>query len=148
MKFILAASLLLFSCKDISINKNSFNSKENLNELINSYVFLSETHDLLHVMMGEYEGSPIDSYMQYKNQIATLNDNFYLRPIFLGLDNIIISDNNMLINADKFDALVDYYQIGMQMMIEGILKGYGYDGKMPQNTKEYELIKTINFNNK
>ena len=44
----------------------------------------------------------------------------------------------MLINADKFDALVDYYQIGKQMMIEGILKGYGYDGKMPQNTKEYE----------
>ena len=43
-----------------------------------------------------------------------------------------------LINADKFDALVDYYQMGVQMMIEGILKGYGYDGKMPQNTKEYE----------
>ena len=136
--------IFFWGCNNISSPNNYYNSKENLNELIDSYIFLSDTHDLLHIMMGEHEGSPLNSYQEYKNRIAVLNNNYYIKPILLGLNNIVINDNNSLINADKFDALVDYYQMGLQMMIEGVLKGYGYD-KMPQNSNEYELIKNINF---
>ena len=144
-QMILLFTLLLFGCNSTSDQKNQFNYKKNLNELIDSYVFLSENHDLLHIMMGEHEGSPVDSYQKYKNKITHLNNNFYIKPILLGLSDIIVSDNNLLINADKFDSLVDYYQIGIQMMIEGILKGYGYVGEIPQNSAEYESIKKLNF---
>ena len=146
MKIILITVLLLFGCNDISNTNNPFNNENNLNNLIDAYVFLADNHDLLHIMMGEYEGSAIDSYILYKNKIAPFKENIYLQPILFGLDKIAINDNKLLENADKFDALVDYYQIGMQMMIEGILKGYGYIDKMPQNSKEYLDIKSIDFN--
>ena len=95
--------------------------------------------------MGENTGSPIDAYNVYKNKIALLNNNYYLKPILFGLNNITVN-NNTLENADKFDALVDYYQMGIQIIIEGILKGYGYQDKMPQNSKEYQNIKNLTFN--
>ena len=82
MKYILFTILLLFGCNDVSTNEDLFNYKNNLNELIDSYIFLSETHDLLHIMMGEYEGSPINSYNDYKNQIDPLKNNVYLKPIY------------------------------------------------------------------
>ena len=96
-------------------------------------------------MMGEYKGSPKDSYNLYRNKVTPLEHNLYLKPIIFNLNNIqIISDT--LQNADKFDALVDYYQMGLQIMIEGILKGYGYKNMMPKNSEEYLKIKKINFN--
>ena len=140
----LTGLIILIGCNKISSDYNSFSHKHNLHQLIDSYIFLSETHDLLHIMMGEHEGSPIDSYMQYCNKINIIKNNYYIEPILLALDNIKISDNNFLINADKFDALVDYYQMGIQMMIEGILKGHGYD-PLPKNSKDYENIKMVEF---
>ena len=138
-------SLMIYGCNDISNENMILNNRNNLNELIDAYVFLSETHDLLHIMIGEDEGSPIASYKEYKKNINNFKNNDYLEPIIFGLKNIQIIDNKKLKNADKFDALVDYYQIGMQMMIEGILKGYGYHDKMPQNSKEYQMIKQKKF---
>ena len=146
MKLILISIIIFFlGCNIQSSNAHSFNQNKNLNQLIDAYIFLSETHDLLHIMMGEHEGSPLNSYNKYQSGIDPLANNLYLKPILYGLNNIQVQDNNMLINADKFDALVDYYQMGVQMMIEGILKGYGYDGRMPQNTKDYQAIKKYNF---
>ena len=146
MKLLLFFSIItLTGCNVKSTQANIFDQKINFTNLIDSYIFLSENHDLLHIMMGEYEGSPIDSYNEYKIKIDPLIHNIYLKPIVIGLNNIQVQDSNILKNADKFDALVDYYQIGIQMMIEGILKGYGYNGEMPQNTKDYENIKKINF---
>ena len=97
-------------------------------------------------MMGEYEGSPLESYNKYQNKINKLKHNIHLKPIFHGLKNIKVVNNVNLKNADKFDALVDYYQMGIQITIEGILKGYGYSGKMPENSIEYKKIKNISFN--
>ncbi len=140
MKTILISILIILGC-----TQTSFNNKENLDQMIDAYVFLSENHDLLHIMMGEYKGSPIDSYKLYKSKITPLEHNLHLKPIILNLNNIqIISDT--LQGADKFDALVDYYQMGLQIMIEGILKGYGYKKTMPKNSEEYLKIKKINFN--
>ena len=146
MKFILISTIITFlGCNIEPSNIHSFDQNKNLNQLIDAYIFLSETHDLLHIMMGEHEGSPIDSYNEYQTELSPLTNNLYLKPILYGLNNIQIQDNNVLKNADKFDALVDYYQMGIQMMIEGILKGYGYVGKIPQNTMEYQAIKKNDF---
>ena len=146
MKLILISTIIFFlGCNIQPSSVHSFNQNKNLNQLIDAYIFLSETHDLLHIMMGEHEGSPLDSYNKYQSGIDPLSNNLYLKPILYGLNNIQVQDNNVLINADKFDALVDYYQMGIQMMIEGILKGYGYVERMPQNTKDYQAIKKYKF---
>ena len=145
MKIILISYFLLISCTTDFKNNDSFNHENNLKDIIKAYIFLSENHDLLHIMMGEYQGSPIKSFNIYKNKIKTLDNNLYLEPILLSLNNIKINKNDKLENANKFDALVDYYQIGLQMMIEGILKGYGYSNKMPQNSDDYKKIMEIDF---
>ena len=143
--FFLSAFFILVGCSGVSSDYDSFNNKNNLNQLIDAYAFLSDNHDLLHIMMGEYAGSPLNSFNNYKNKIILLEENLYIKPIILGLDNIKINQDSSLANADRFDSLVDYYQMGIQMMIDGIIKGYGYDGKMPQNSKEYKEIKKIVF---
>ena len=135
---------LLFSCQNNSNSKHNYNNNYNLNELIDTYIFLSDNHELLHIMMGEHEGSPINSYNQYSQKINSLKVNSYLKPILHGLNKIKINNNN-LDGAEKFDALVDYYQMGIQLMIEGILRGHGYNKEMPQNVEEYKKIKEINF---
>ena len=143
--FFLPIFFILVGCSETTSNYDSFDNKNNLNQLIDAYVFLSDNHDLLHIMMGEYEGSAVNSFNNYKNKIILLKNNLYIKPIILGLDNIKINQDNSLANADKFDSLVDYYQMGIQMMIDGIIKGSGYVGKMPQNSKEYKEIKRVVF---
>tara|TARA_Y100001968_G_scaffold70343_1_gene61473 strand:+ start:299 stop:733 length:435 start_codon:yes stop_codon:yes gene_type:complete len=136
---------LLFALLGCNSNQKTFDNKNNLNQLIDAYLFLSENHDLLHIMMGEYEGSPIEAYREYQEKIAELKNNNHLKPIFHGLNNIEVINKTNLKNADKFDALVDYYQMGIQIIIEGILKGYGYLGKIPENSDEYKKIKSTNL---
>ena len=147
-KIYLYMILILIGCIKTDKNKTeqTFDNKNNLNQLIDAYLFLSENHDLLHIMMGEYEGSPLESYNNYQNKINKLKHNFHLQPIFHGLKNIEVINNADLKNADKFDALVDYYQMGIQITIEGILRGYGYSGKMPENSIEYTKIKNTSLN--
>ena len=146
-KIFLLVTIIFIGCSPQTSNQqiNNFNSKENLNSLIDTYLFLSNNHDLLHIMMGEYDGSPIDSYNTYKEKIKELENNLYAQPILSGLNTVTVK-NNSLKNADKFDALVDYYQMGLQIMIEGILKGYGYEDEMPQNSTDYEEVKKLSFN--
>ena len=137
--------LLLFALLGCNSNQKTFDNKNNLNQLIDAYLFLSENHDLLHIMMGEYAGSPIEAYREYQEKIAELKNNNHLKPIFHGLNNIEVINKTNLKNADKFDALVDYYQMGIQIIIEGILKGYGYLDKIPDNSDEYKKIKSTNL---
>ena len=78
---------------------------------------------------------------------SDITESISCEPGYNGLTddwNYDVNDNDKLKNADKFDALVDYYQMCLQIMIEGILKGYGYD-TLPQNSKDYQNIKMIEF---
>ena len=144
MKHILFITIFIFIGCHKPIDNANYNNKQNLNELINAYIFLSENHDLLHIMMGEYEGSPIESYQKYQNKLLPLKNNKYIKPILFGFNNIII-EKNLLKNANKFDALVDYYQMGLQIMINGVLKGYGYSDKLPENSDDYKKILIMDF---
>ena len=146
MRYLLFTIILIFTGCHKPIDNANFNYKQNLNELINAYIFLSENHDLLHIMMGEYEGSPIESYQIYQNKISPLIKNKYIKPILFGLNNITI-ENNLLKNADRFDALVDYYQMGLQIMINGVLKGSAYNDKLPESSDDYKKILTMDLLN-
>jgi len=93
---------------------------------IEAFQFLSDYHDQLHIMIGEEDGDIRSSYDQFNNAIHNNNNNELL-PIKKAFERIDVSNLNP--NDEKvkrLDYLVDYYQSGLSMQIEGIFKGYGY----------------------
>ena len=86
--------------------------------------FLSEYHDQLHVMIGEEEGDADKAFEEFSRALRK-NNNSELIPVREALGKIksfsISSDEVM-----KLDYLVDYYQSGLSLQVEAILRGNGY----------------------
>ena len=86
--------------------------------------FLSEYHDQLHVMIGEEEGDADKAFKEFSNALRK-NNNSELIPVREALRKIksfnVSSDEVM-----KLDYLVDYYQSGLSLQVEAILRGNGY----------------------
>ena len=86
--------------------------------------FLSEYHDQLHVMIGEEEGDADKAFKEFSNALRK-NNNSELIPVREALGKIksfsVSSDKVM-----KLDYLVDYYQSGLSLQVEAILRGNGY----------------------
>ena len=86
--------------------------------------FLSDYHDQLHVMIGEEEGDADKAFKEFSIALRK-NNNSELIPIREALRKIksfsISSDEVM-----KLDYLVDYYQSGLSLQVEAILRGNGY----------------------
>ena len=93
-------------------------------DTVEAFKFLSKHHHELHIMIGEDEGDFKKAYNSfYKYISATSNDR--LLPIKNGFFRIKDLKTGSK-DVRDFDALVDYYQSGLSLEIEGILKGYGY----------------------
>ncbi len=94
--------------------------------------FLSEYHDQLHVMIGEEEGDADKAFEEFSSALRK-NNNSELIPVREALGKIksfsISSDEVM-----KLDYLVDYYQSGLSMQIEAMLRGYGYLNVVPMDS--------------
>ena len=86
--------------------------------------FLSEYHDQLHVMIGEEEGDAVKAFKEFSSALRK-NNNSELIPVREALGKIksfsVSSDEVM-----KLDYLVDYYQSGLSLQVEAILRGNGY----------------------
>ena len=86
--------------------------------------FLSEYHDQLHIMIGEEEGDADKAFKEFSSAIKK-NNNSELIPVREALGKIksfsVSSDEVM-----KLDYLVDYYQSGLSLQVEAILRGNGY----------------------
>ena len=86
--------------------------------------FLSEYHDQLHIMIGEEEGDADKAFKEFSSALRK-NNNSELIPVIEALGKIksfsVSSDEVM-----KLDYLVDYYQSGLALQIEAILRGNGY----------------------
>ena len=86
--------------------------------------FLSEYHDQLHVMIGEEEGDGDKAFEEFSSALRK-NNNSELIPVREALGKIksfsVSSDEVM-----KLDYLVDYYQSGLSLQVEAILRGNGY----------------------
>ena len=86
--------------------------------------FLSEYHDQLHVMIGEDEGDADKAFEEFSSALRK-NNNSELIPVREALGKIksfsVSSDEVM-----KLDYLVDYYQSGLSLQVEAILRGNGY----------------------
>tara|TARA_X000000950_G_scaffold17335_1_gene18812 strand:- start:1040 stop:1462 length:423 start_codon:yes stop_codon:yes gene_type:complete len=121
MKFLFVIALFfLFGCdKHIQdTDRTIFIQK------LDALKFLSEYHDQLHVMIGEEEGDADKAFEEFSSALRK-NNNSELIPIREALRKIksfsISSDEVM-----KLDYLVDYYQSGLSLQVEAILRGNGY----------------------
>lgn len=117
---LLIVLFLLVGCN----NQSQDTDRTIFTQKLDALKFLSEYHDQLHVMIGEEVGDGDEAFKEFSNALKN-NNNSELIPVKEALGKIksfsISSDQVM-----KLDYLVDYYQSGLSLQVEAILRGYGY----------------------
>ncbi len=121
-------SFLAFSCE---VN-DQMNEKTILEQKVEAFKFLSNYHHQLHIMIGEEEGDIIKAYNEFKSA-SVLQTNNELISVKEALERIKVVDPEN-IHVKQLDYLVDYYQSGLSIQIEAILRGYGYKENFEMNT--------------
>lgn len=112
---------LILSCS----SQQELNEREIFELKVKAFTFLSEYHHQLHIMIGEEKGDILKAYNEFKNS-SVLQTNVELVPVKEAVRRIKdVSPEN--IGVKRLDYLVDYYQSGLSIQIEAILRGYGYD---------------------
>ena len=117
---IVCLVFILSSC----MKTNQFDERSLMQNKVNAFQFLSDYHHQLHIMIGEEEGDGKGAYKEFLDALMSTN-NYELIPIknaALRIGNY----NTVSESVKRLDYLVDYYQSGLSMEIEGILRGYGY----------------------
>jgi len=102
------------------------NERQMLSQKLEAFQFLSKYHHQLHIMIGEEKGDANKAYNEFYNALFLFN-NIELLPIKDAIERI--KPNELDPNSDsvkRLDYLVDYYQSGLSMQIEGIFRGHGY----------------------
>ena len=93
-------------------------------EKVEAFKFLNDYHHQLHIMIGEEDGDEQKAFMEFSNALKVL-DNSELIPVIASFNRIeefsIASESVM-----KLDYLIDYYQSGLSLQVEAILRGKGY----------------------
>lgn len=121
-------SFLAFACEA----NDQMNEKTILEQKVEAFKFLSNYHHQLHIMIGEEEGDIIKAYNEFKSA-SILQTNNELIPVKEALERIEVVDPEN-IDVKQLDYLVDYYQSGLSIQIEAILRGYGYKENFEMNT--------------
>ena len=115
--------------------------RQRLLHLINGFLLLSESHELLHIMMGEEDGDPAKAYVEFEKLLQENADNSELASTCLAFDRITDPSDPVNTGAAELDALVDYQQISFQFGYQAIFKAYGYFGEVPTTRKGLEALK-------
>ena len=140
MKYFFPIALFFFlGCNNhvLDMDRSIFIQK------LDALKFLSEYHDQLHVMIGEEEGDADKAFKEFSNALRK-NNNSELIPVREALGKIksfsVSSDEVM-----KLDYLVDYYQSGLSLQVEAILRGNGYLKTFPLDSALiiYNLLSDI-----
>ncbi len=118
--YFLSITILTVSCD----SRSTLSERETFIQKVDAFQFLSDYHHQLHIMIGEEEGSGDKAFQEFLGAIKKL-DNPELVPVVSSLNRIkefsVASEAIM-----KLDYLVDYYQSGLSLQVEAILRGYGY----------------------
>ena len=149
MKFLAAIIifLLLSSCKNsqTKVNQEIFNERKYLESKVEAFIFLSNYHHQLHIMIGEEEGDIETAYHQFLKAANELNS-VELIPVNKALSRV----QNLYTDSDdvkRLDYLVDYYQSGLSLQIEAILRGYGYLTTFPMERSVMIYDSLVNMGN-
>ena len=107
----------------------NMNEKDILIQKLDALHFLSKYHHQLHIMIGDEEGDGDKAFDEFAEAIHN-SENSELIPVLSAFNRIktfsIASDPVM-----KLDYLIDYYQSGVSLQVESILRGYGYLNTFP-----------------
>ena len=121
MKYFFTISLFLLSGCNKHIQETD---RTVFIQKLDALKFLSKYHDQLHVMIGEEGGDGERAFKEFSYALKK-NSNTELIPVKKAFRKIkyfsIASDEVM-----KLDYLVDYYQSGLSLQVEAILRGHGY----------------------
>ena len=112
--------VLLIGCS----SDGTMNEKDILIQKLDALEFLNKYHHQLHIMIGEEEGDGYKAFDEFAEAIYN-SENPELIPVLSAFNRIktfsIASDPVM-----KLDHLIDYYQSGLSLQVESVLRGYGY----------------------
>ena len=118
--YFLSITILTVSCD----SRSTLSERETFIQKVDAFQFLSDYHHQLHIMIGEEEGNGDKAFQEFLGAIKKL-DNPELVPVVSSLNRIkefsVASEAIM-----ELDYLVDYYQSGLSLQVEAILRGYGY----------------------
>ena len=123
--FLLVFLLIFGGCR----NKNFVSERECFVQKLEALKFLSDYHHQLHIMIGEDEGDGDLAFKEFSDAIGKIR-NVELVPVINSFNRIkefsIASEAVM-----KLDHLIDYYQSGLSLQVEAVLRGYGYFDTFP-----------------
>ena len=121
MKYFFAIVLFLFlGCNDHDQDTDRTVFIQKLNAL----KFLSKHHDQLHVMIGEQDGDGNKAFKEFSYALKRINNKELIpvKNVFRKIKYFSIASDEVM----KLDYLVDYYQSGLSLQVEAILRGHGY----------------------
>ena len=105
-------------------NPNILEEREIFVQKVEAFQFLSDYHHQLHIMIGEDDGDGDRAFQEFSDALSKL-DNPELVPIVSSFNRIkefsVASESVM-----ELDYLIDYYQSGLSLQVEALLRGYGY----------------------
>ena len=117
---LIITAIFLFSCeKNVKMSEDLL-----IGEKIEAFRFLSDYHHQLHIMIGEEDGDKKKALKEFKSA-PVLKTNNELIPIQNAVERIDDEVEDFS-QVKRLDDLVDYYQSGLSIQIEAILRGYGY----------------------
>lgn len=123
--------LFLFSLHSCELKKH-ISERELLLKKIEAFNFLQDFHPQLHIMIGEEEGDGETAYKTFLHALLeTKNDEII--PVINAAKRIKEYKKNKE-EVENLDYLVDYYQSGLSLQIESILRGYGYLKTFPSDS--------------
>jgi len=118
--YFLSTIILIVSCD----SRSTLSGREIFIQKVEAFQFLSDYHHQLHVMIGEDEGDGGQAFQEFSDALSKF-DNPELVPVISSFNRIkefsIASQSVM-----ELDYLIDYYQSGLSLQVEAILRGYGY----------------------
>ena len=119
-KIFFGGLFVFISCTNPTI----LEEREIFFQKVEAFQFLSDYHHQLHIMIGEDEGDGGQAFQEFSDALSKF-DNPELVPVISSFNRIkefsIASQSVM-----KLDYLIDYYQSGLSLQVEAILRGYGY----------------------
>ena len=123
--FLLVFLLIFGGCR----NKNFVSERECFVQKLEALKFLSDYHHQLHIMIGEEKGNGDPAFKEFSDAISKTR-NVELVPVINSFNRIkefrIASESVM-----KLDYMIDYYQSGLSLQVEAVLRGYGYFDTFP-----------------
>ena len=118
--YFLSITILTVSCD----SRSTLSERETFMQKVDAFQFLSDYHHQLHIMIGEDGGDGDRAFQEFSDALSKL-DNPELIPVVSSFNRIkefsVASESVM-----ELDYLIDYYQSGLSLQVEAILRGYGY----------------------